>query len=192
MKRSFMFVLRLAAFAAAVVALQACAQKPAEPVIKDALYEVEASVEAIDPATRMVLLAGPRGPLTIIAGPDVRNFDRMRVGDKVRVSYYQGVAAQIVKRGSKLDPPMSTESSYRAPRGSRPAGAVGHAVTATVQIESVDTSFDTVTFRRGDGFVRTLAVQSPEARGFIRTLRRGDQVEIAYTEAIAVEVVPGR
>jgi hypothetical protein len=192
MKRSLPFVLRLAVFAAAAVALQACAHKPTVPIIKDALYEVEATIEGIDPATRMVSLRGPRGPLTIIAGPEVRNFDQVRVGDKVRVSYYEGVAAQISKGDSKVSPSVSTENTYRAPQGARPAGAVGHVLTTTVQIESVDTSFDTVTFRRGDGFVRTLAVQSPEARDFIRTLRRGDQVEITYTEAVAVEVVPGR
>jgi hypothetical protein len=65
-------------------------------------------------------------------------------------------------------------------------------VTAGVTIESVDTSFDTVTFRRPDGLVRTVAIQSPEGRKFIRTLKPGDEVEITYTEAVAVEVVPGK
>ena len=60
----------------------------------------------------------------------------------------------------------------------------------TVEIDFVDTSFNTVTFKRSDGAVRTVAVQTPEGRKFIRGLRKGDRVDIAYTEAFAIEVKP--
>jgi hypothetical protein len=42
-----------------------------------------------------------------------------------------------------------------------------------------------VTFRRPDGFVRTLAVEDPNARRFIHDLRQGDKVEVTYIEALA-------
>jgi hypothetical protein len=60
----------------------------------------------------------------------------------------------------------------------------------TVEIEFVDTTFNTVTFKRSDGVSRTVAVQTPEGQKFIRGLRKGDRVEIAYTEAFAIEVKP--
>lgn len=60
----------------------------------------------------------------------------------------------------------------------------------TVTIDSVDTSSNTVTFKRSDGMTRTVAVQRPEGQEFIRGLRKGDQVEITYTEAVAMEVRP--
>jgi hypothetical protein len=54
----------------------------------------------------------------------------------------------------------------------------------------VDTSFNTVTFKRSDGMSRTVAIQTPEGQKFIRGLKKGDQVEITYTEAVAMEVKP--
>jgi len=60
----------------------------------------------------------------------------------------------------------------------------------TVEIEFVDTTFNTVTFKRSDGVSRTVAVESPEGREFIKGLKKGDHVEIAYTEAFAIEVKP--
>jgi hypothetical protein len=184
-------LVRLVLLVPAMLAAHACKHQPPEPVVRDQLQQIEATIEAIDPATRMIVVRGPHGPASIVASSDVRNFDNMHVGDKVVVSYYEGLAAQI-KKGSGKNAPAEATSTYTAPAGARPGAGVGRAVTAGVTIESVDTSFDTVTFRRPDGLVRTVAIQSPEGRKFIRTLKPGDEVEITYTEAVAVEVVPGK
>ncbi len=49
-----------------------------------------------------------------------------------------------------------------------------------------------MTFKRPDGFVRTIAVASPEGKKFIRTLKKGDMVDVSYTEALAISVVPAK
>jgi hypothetical protein len=67
---------------------------------------------------------------------------------------------------------------------------VGATISTTVQIESVDTSFETVTFKRPDGFVRTIAPASPEGKKFIKTLKKGDMVDVSYTEALGISVEP--
>jgi hypothetical protein len=54
----------------------------------------------------------------------------------------------------------------------------------------VDKKQNTVTFTRSDGASRTVAVESPEGREFIKGLKKGDNVEVAYTEAVAIEVKP--
>ena len=56
-------------------------------------------------------------------------------------------------------------------------------------IDSVDTQFNTVTFKNADGLLRTVAVKTPRARSSSRA-SEGDQVEVAYTEAFAIEVKP--
>jgi hypothetical protein len=167
--------------------------RPAEPFAKDALHQVEARVEAIDKAKRTLSLRGPNGLATIVASPEVRNFNNIHVGDKVHAGYYEGIAAEIkAKSSSAQSEPVEATAIYRAPAGSRPAGALGHAINATVKIESVDTKAGTVTFKRADGFVRTLAVESPEGRKFIGALNSGDEVEVTYIEAVAIEVVPAQ
>jgi hypothetical protein len=47
-----------------------------------------------------------------------------------------------------------------------------------------------VTFTRADGLQRVIAIEDPQARRFIRKLKRGDRVQITYLEAIAVSVWP--
>lgn len=128
--------------------------------------------------------------MTIQVPPDVRNLEQVEVGDCVVVSYYKGFAAQMRKHGKINAGFQSAINEATAPEGARPARAIGQTLASTVTIESVDTSFNTVTFRSPDGFVRVLPVESPDARAFIRTLSRGDEVDVLYTEAVAVEVVP--
>lgn len=160
-----------------------------EPFQREETVEASATIEAIDPANRLLSIRAPGGMATIVAGPEVRNFDQIRVGDSVKVTYTAAVAAGITR--SKAKPAETYDAAaIAAPVGAKPAAAVGQTITTTVQIESVDTSFDAVTFKRPDGFVRTIAVSSPEAKKFIRTLKKGDMVDVAYTEALAISVVP--
>jgi hypothetical protein len=164
-----------------------CAAK--ESFLKQDVQEVSATVEAIDTENRLLSLRGPSGTATILAGPEIINFPQIHVGDEVKVKYTAAVAAKITKSKetptTKLDTRMDT-----APAGSKPSASVGATISTTVQIESVDTSFDTVTFKRADGFVRTIAPASPEGKKFIRTLKKGDMVDVSYTEALAISVVP--
>jgi hypothetical protein len=106
------------------------------------------------------------------------------------VTYKAAFAAKITK--SKAEPATTVDAgAVSAPKGAMPAAAVGQTIKSTVVIESVDTSFDTVSFKRPDGLVRTIAVESPEGKKFIRTLKKGDKVDVEYSEALAISVVPG-
>ncbi len=163
----------------------------AEPFSKEETLEASVKVDAVDPAARLISVTTPDGQkATLVAGPEVRNFDQIQAGDEVKVVYKAALAAAITK---SKDKPTDTydAGAIAAPLGAKPGAAVGQVITTTVVIESVDTSFDAVTFKRPDGFMRTIAVSSPEAKKFIRTLKKGDKVDVAYTEALAISVVPG-
>ena len=179
--------------AIAAMALVSCASEPPEPVALDSLLQLTATVEAIDVPARLVELRGENGVTsTVVVGPEVKNLAQVEVGDRVVVSYYEGLAAEVKKKGEGVEGVDQTTTTVEAPAGARPGRAAGTTVRTTVTIESVDTSFDTVTFRRADGMTRTLAVETPEGKRFIRELRPGDQVEVAYTEALAVSVQPAQ
>jgi hypothetical protein len=171
--------------------LAACASQPPKPIVKEKLSERSATVTAIDYQTRLVSLRGTTGnSLTLVVDTDVKNFDQVKVGDKVTVSYYQGFAAEVKKPGTGVKGVEETATGTTAAPGERPAAGVGAMIRTTVIIESVDTSFDTVTFRRHDGSVRTIAISDPNIRKAIRDLRKGDEVEVSYVEAVAIEVTP--
>ncbi|HEY4212563.1 MAG TPA: hypothetical protein VGM84_13870 [Steroidobacteraceae bacterium] len=175
------------------LSLQACASHPAdqEAYVKDALKQFTATVTAVDAANRLVTLAAPSGQRQVFeVGPEVRNFDRVAVGDHVAVSYYVGLVATIEPRGTAAKETEDTVEGSRAPPGTRPAAAIAHARSATVTVDSVDTSFNTMTFRKADGVVRTVAIEDPEAQKALRKLKSGDAVKVDYTEAVAVQVQP--
>lgn len=174
---------------AATVAVAAYAADPPKPVFRENLVQKTMTVDAIDQATREVTLRTEDGKLsTIVAGPEVRNLARVKAGDKVVVSYYEAFAAEVKKPGEGVEGVEGDVSMVRAEPGATPAGGAGVLPRTTVTIESVDSTANTVTFTRSDGESRTVAIQTPEGKEFTRALKKGDQVEIAYTEALAVEV----
>jgi hypothetical protein len=168
-----------------------CAGEPPAPISREERTDLTATVEAIDRDTRMVSLVGTGGrKATVYAGPDVRNFDQINVGDQVVVSFFAAIGAQVTKPEDAAEGVQREGAMLRAAEGARPAGAVAEMLTTTVEIDSVDTSLNTVSFRRPDGLTRVLAIEDPKAQAFIRQLKRGDKVTVTYMEAVAVSVRP--
>jgi hypothetical protein len=40
-----------------------------------------------------------------VIGPQVRNLDQVHVGDRIVLSYYTGIAAEVTRTGSGVDAP---------------------------------------------------------------------------------------
>jgi hypothetical protein len=165
---------------------------PQPSVQREKLQEISATVVSVDQATRMLGLQGDDGSTASFAvGEEVRNFAQIRVGDKVVVSYYRGIAAELQPKGTPLSKKVDQlDMTTGAQPGTKPGAGAGSAVRGTVVIEKADTKANTVTFKRPDGSSRTLPVESPEGREFLAKLKKGDQVEVLYIEAVAIEVRP--
>jgi len=160
-------------------------------VSDDQIVTVTAVVESIDLAKRAVLLRGPKGGLqTVFVGEQARNLDQVKAGDRVTISYREAIAAEIVAPGSPGGAPAAVIGGVRAPQGAMPGGAVGGQVQTRVMIRSVDLDTNTVTFVRPDGLVRVVAVRRPLGQQFIRGLKPGDEVDLTYSEALAISVQP--
>ncbi len=161
-------------------------------VIHDELQQFTAQVESVDTRQRTIVLKTPAsGPTEFSVGPQVRNLEQVKPGDRVILRYYMGLAAEIKPSGTTAQGAQDKLIAENGPAGAHPSGTIGHSVSATVIIDSVDTSFNTVTFKRADGITRTVAVDSPKGQDFIRKLKKGDAVEITYSESVAVSVEPG-
>jgi hypothetical protein len=181
-------MLRVGAVGAVVLAAQVNAQ-PAPVEVRD-LLEVTATIAAVDLATRTVTVSDGAGNEYVIeAGPEVRNLEQVEVGDEVVVSYYSALAAEFKKPGEGAQGVQVDAAAGRAPAGERPAAATGKRVTATIVIDSVDAAENTVTFTGPRG-LRTVLVESPAGQEFIKQLKKGDEVELTYTEALAISVEP--
>lgn len=173
--------------------LSSMAAETAQPSVqREKLSEVSATVAAIDQESRILSLKGDDGSSTTFqVGPEVKNFPQIRVGDKVVVSYYRGIAAELQPKGTPLSKKVDQlDVTTAAEAGTKPGGGMGSAVRATVVIQKADPNGYSVTFKRPDGTSRTLEVKSPEGQNFVAKLKKGDQVEVLYVEAVAVEVRP--
>jgi hypothetical protein len=168
-----------------------CATEPPTPISREEQLALTAVVEAIDRPTRMVSLRGAQERrATVYASSEVRNFDHINVGDEVVVNFYAAIGVEVSTPEQATKGVQQEGAMLRAHKGERPAGAVAEMLTTTVAIESVDTSRNTVSFRRPDGLTRVLAIEDPKAQAFIHQLRRGDLVTVTYMEAVAVSVRP--
>jgi hypothetical protein len=178
--------------ALAALACGLAAAQP-DPVTVERTHSIEATVESIDLDKRLLELRRGEERRTIQVSPEVRNFERIKVGDEVVATYYQGLAAEFKKKGESKTVGIidASTGTARLPEGAgRPGAAVANKVTTTVVIEGVDRSTHSVTFSGPSGMTRTLDVIDPKARQFISTLQKGDEVQLTYLEALAVTLEP--
>ncbi len=170
--------------------LAACSTTP-QPIEIGETLKVTARVEAIDVASRLVVLKTPDGgTLVTQAGPEVRNLAQVRPGDTVVVAYREAVAARVVKSNAGVGTVDTGTAATRASPGERPGAGVVDFVRTTVTVYDVDTARNVVEVTGPRGYNRRITVKDPEARQFIRGLKRGDLVEITFSEAFAVSVEP--
>ena len=155
------------------------------------VVELTATIEAVDLDQRRVTLLGTDGGRRIVVlGNEVRNLDQIEVGDQVTVRYQEAVAAELKEPGEPSQVGQVTASAVQAPLGAKPETQVSRQITTTVQIQNIDPDGPTVSFTGANGVLRMISVKDPDMQAFARTLKPGDEVDITYTEAIAVSVEP--
>jgi Cu/Ag efflux protein CusF len=170
---------------AALVAMPivALAQKP---VTQTDMLELSATIEAIDHSARLVTLKDKGGrEETIYAGPEVKRFDELKVGDTVTFRYYESVAYQIRKPGQPGPAPAAAEPKVVRGTGPKPAATVAQQKTATVTIQAIDAKVPSITVLTNDRRVASFRVEDKKN---LQGLKAGDTVEITYTQAFMVSV----
>jgi hypothetical protein len=177
--------------AAAVALLAGCATTPSGPLQLTETQTITAVVESIDVPSRVVVLRAPDGRAAVFqAGPQVRNLPQVRKGDKVVIRFQEALLAEVVKRGTGTTGVGAVAA--RAEPGQRPGALVGTETSVVVTIYEVDTVGNIVEFTGPKGFNRRIKVNEPKAREFLRGLKKGDEVEVRYREAMAVSVEPAK
>jgi hypothetical protein len=155
------------------------------------MHTISATVTAIDLEKRLVTLKGHEGKTaTIEVQPDVRNLAQVKVGDQLVVRYYESIGAAMKPKGSPATAGDQATAAARAAPGEMPAAAVGQVSTTTITILAFDKKSNMLTFSGADGLVRASHIKDPKGQQFAGTLKKGDQVDLTYTEALAVSVEP--
>lgn len=151
--------------------------------------QVTATVTAIDAANRLVTLKGKTETDTIKMGPEVKNFDQIKVGDLVRVTVSQGAVLSLMAPGAKPVEPTVTATGEAAPLGAKPAGDVKVAIKGTVTVTAIDMKSRIATLETAEG--RKFKVKAGKDIALDK-VKVGDKVMAEFNEtvAIAVEAAP--
>jgi len=179
---------------AAALAMPAAAQTPSviagkAPGMAGAAQtmEVTATITAVNAATREVTLKGPKGnEVTVVAGPEIKNFAQLKVGDNVTAQYVESLVLELKKGGGKPVERTEKAGAVTAKPGESPGAAAGRRITVVGDVVNVDAATKIVTVR-GPKRTVELNVQDPEQ---LKLISKGDQIQATYTEAAAISVTP--
>jgi hypothetical protein len=108
------------------------------------------------------------------------------VGDVVNVQYTEAITLNL-KKGSGLRSAEGTETVDRAPPGAKPGGTVARQVTIMADVVAVNHKTNTVTLKGPQGNMVDVIVEDPEQ---IKHIKKGDQVQAVYSQAMAISVEP--
>jgi len=152
------------------------------------VVSANATVESVDPGTRTVVLKMPNGEKhSIVATDEVRNFDQIKPGDHVKAKYMESLAVELKKNGKAVVGRSDTGSMERAAAGHKPGGAAIREVSVTADVVGVDTKKNIVHLKNEHGEIVDLQLHDPEQ---VKLVKKGDQVQATYTEALAVALEP--
>ncbi len=192
--------MRLLLIAMLMAAVPAAAQKPdmkggaivaSEPgkAAIVAAAELSAQVVSIDKKTRTISLKGPKGGvMDVVAGNEVKNFSKIKVGDLVVVRYMQSLALELQPVKTGATGISVTEGAGKAEPGKRPAAGAVREIQAIAKVTGMDEKAKTISLTGPRGNTVTLDVQNPD---HFKVVKMGDEVLVTYTEAVAVSVEPG-
>jgi hypothetical protein len=150
-----------------------------------ATYELTATVAAIDKATRKITLVDAAGiKKTVKAGPEVINFDQIRVGDQLKITATEELVVYVAGAGE-----TSSDSGAQlvalAPKGAKPGAIMAETTRVTAKVTAIDAEQHKATLQFEDGTTRSVAVR-PDVD--LSNRKIGDSVIIRITEALAIQV----
>ncbi|HSZ52487.1 MAG TPA: hypothetical protein VK801_13015 [Caulobacteraceae bacterium] len=150
------------------------------------------TVKSIDATNRRVVVADASGKTFAMKVPSsVRNFDQVKVGDRVRATYTVETELMISPINAPLPPDAETTLAARAAKGELPAGVVANHIVVTGAIIGIDMANHTLRIVSPQGGqVHTIAVRRADRQKAMANLKLGDKITAFVTESLMISVQP--
>ncbi|MEN6442009.1 MAG: hypothetical protein ABFD97_25895 [Syntrophobacter sp.] len=175
---AFVFVVTMVSLATA-----GKAEKPRAMAVEVVKYE--AIVKSVDYVNKTMTIT--RGDKTFTVNTkNARNLDQVLAGDKVVLEYIEAVALVVKKAGG---PPAADEvqTVALAPKGKMPGAIVADTVELKAIVSNVDLKKRTVTVQGPAGEQKSYKVGKDLK--YFKNIKKGDEVVLRVTDALAVKVV---
>ena len=180
----------------AVIALLAgptlvMAQAPAAPnamvvdaLVTDNLFQLyEGTVTKIDKKTRTIFFKNSEGESKFVAGPEIKNFDQIKTGDRLSVTYEIAVAIELIKTKSDgIRSKVETSTELTSKPGEKPTRTISNTTTIIADIINVDRAKKLVSVKGPSGKVTVVTVKNPL---LLADVNVGEQVRVIYFDAMA-------
>jgi hypothetical protein len=184
-----MAALALAAAPAAASA-QTTTSTKSTPTSRSAQISTSATVQSIDGPGRHITVKLPSGETRVLKVPPAfKRFGELKVGDKIKATYYAEVAFSISQPGKPLPENTDTVVAARATDSETPAGLVASRAVITGAVLAIDVPGSKVkVVNPKGGEVHELDVTTPEGKAFLAKLKVGDKVTAQVNEALLISV----
>jgi Cu/Ag efflux protein CusF len=160
--------------------------------VEEVIHET-VSVQSVDVPNRRLTLKDDAGTVhTMEVSQEVKNLSQIKAGDLINVAFRMSLAAEIKKPGEASKGVETRESVTPAASGAKPGGTAQRTVKTLITVKEVDPEKNLLTFEGAQARTRTIKVVEPEMQKLLKQIKPGDQVEVAYTEELAIDVQPAK
>ena len=158
-------------------------------IVKGVVTAATATVVDIDLEKRIVTLENEQGEVRDFSmGEEVVNLPQVRVGDIVKVKFFESIAVEVVKPGTAMGTGENT-TIIRAKPGEMPGGMVTHQKKVLATVKAIDKPAGTISLTGPAGKTVRAKVEDPAN---LEKVMVGDELLITFTEARAISVEHAR
>ncbi|QWD61676.1 hypothetical protein [Polynucleobacter sp. MWH-UH25E] len=177
---------------AAAVAQSNSTPTPSKPMVIDAavvdnsysLYEGD--VIKVDKKTRTITFKNKEGESKFVAGPEITNFNQIKKGDHLNVTYQLAVAIELIKTKSDgVRSKVETNTVTSSKANEKPAETIANKTTIIADIVEVNREKKLVSVKGPSGKVTTVTVKNP---ALLADVNVGEQVKVIYYDAMAASI----
>ena len=151
----------------------------------DEVYQlVDAVVTKVDGKTRTVTLKDKDGTVTnFVAGPEIKNFPQIKVGDRLTVTHELAVVIELLKVNNQgIRSEVQTTSQTSAPLGSKPASVISNTTTIIATVIGIDRQKLTILVKGPKGKPDIYRIKNA---ALLKDIAVNDEVKIVLYDAMA-------
>ena len=158
-----------------------------DAAVTDNVFQLyEGTVTKIDKKTRTIFFKNNEGDSKFVAGPEIKNFDQIKKGDRLSVTYELAVAIELIKTKSDgIRSKVETSSEVASKPGEKPTRTITNTTTIIADIVAVDRTKKLVSVKGPSGKVTVVTVKNPQ---LLADVNVGEQVKVIYFDAMAASI----
>jgi hypothetical protein len=168
------------------------AEKPMEidaAVTQNHYQLFEGDVISVNSKSRTITFKNKDGVSKFVAGPDIKNFDQIKKGDHLSMTYELGVAIDLIKTKSDGVRSKVKTTTMSQTSGDKPSERLTNKTTIIADIVAVDREKKLVSVKGPSGKVTTVSVTNP---ALLNDVNVGEQVKVVYTDAMVASITQSK